>query len=90
MPSQFESLKQEVEQLCVMALKLIIHCILLAAILLFVFVVLWVHQWFLRLYRQLDEPAIKTERVEMITWGVVSVSCGHNCPQVNAITPLLD
>jgi hypothetical protein len=72
MPTQFESLKQEVEQLCVIGLKLIIHSILLAAILLFVLVVLWVHQWFLRLYRQLDEAAIKTEVVEMITWRGIS------------------
>jgi len=78
MPNQIESLKQEVEQLCVIALKLIIHGILLAAILLFVLVVLWVHQWFLRHYRQLDEPAGRTEKVEMITWSVVSGSSAHN------------
>ena len=65
MPSQFDSFKQEVKQLSVIALKLIIHSIVLAAILLFAFVVLWVHQWFLRLYRQLDEPVVQTERTEM-------------------------
>ncbi len=65
MPSQFESFKQEVKQFCVIALRLIVHCIVLAAIVLFVFVVLWVHQWFLRLYRQLDEPAVQTERTEI-------------------------
>ena len=69
MPSQFDSFKQEVKQLSVIALKLIIHSIVLAAILLFAFVVLWVHQWFLRLYRQLDEPVVQTERTEMLRPG---------------------
>ena len=65
MASQFESLKQDVEHLCVLALKLIIHCIVLAAILLFVLIALWIHQWFLRSYRQLDKPAVKADRIEM-------------------------
>lgn len=69
MPSQFDSFKQEVKQLSVIALKLIIHSIVLAAIILFAFVVLWVHQWFLRLYRQLDEPVVQTERTEMLRPG---------------------
>ncbi len=62
MPSQFESLKQDVEHLCVLALKMVIHWITLAAILLFVLLAVWIHQWFRRVYHQLDEPAVETQK----------------------------
>lgn len=64
MQSQFESLKQDVEHLCVLALRLVIHGLLLAAVLLFVLLAVWIHQWFRRAYHRLDEPQIKTQKVE--------------------------
>ena len=63
MPGKFEPFKNEVEQLGLFVVKLIVHCLVLLAILLFMLVITWIHHWFRQNYSEIEMHGTWTSRV---------------------------
>jgi hypothetical protein len=64
-PGKFKLFKAELEQLGLLAIRLIMHCVVLLLILLFVLTAAWIHQWFQRSYSELERQKAGTRALSI-------------------------